>query len=165
MSQSQGGNTLPNIEEALRGFLDLVPLDRRPLLIALAERMAAERYRGWADQVTDTAERQGLIACAAREDEIAHRVESLYPDAASVQSEIVAQNPKLADIGRSLFDPHSLKDQFTLQAQGERLGAATWRSMARKTAEPSAAEVLLSCALLEEESAAFLESLVVDQRT
>ena len=164
MSQSQGGNSLPNIEEALKGFLDLVPLERRPLLISLAERMAAERYRGWANRVTDPAERQGLIACAAREDEIARRVESLYPDAAAVQNEIVAQNPALADLGRTLFEPYSLKDQFALQAQGERLGAATWRSMARKSGEPNTAEVLLGCALLEEESAEFLESIIGDQR-
>ena len=40
-----------------------------------------------------------------------------------------------------------------LQAQGERLGAATWRSFA-------AGAVFLGCALLEEENAACLETLL-----
>jgi hypothetical protein len=160
MSQRKRPNLAPNIGEALGPFLQLVSQEHQPLLIALAERMAAERYREWASQTTDPAERFGLLACGDREDEIARRVESLYPDAATIQAEIVGRIPNLADLNRSLFAPYALHEQFALQAQGERLGAATWRSLARKVETPDAAEVLLSCAPLEEESAVFLESLL-----
>jgi hypothetical protein len=159
MSQRNRPNRIPNIGEALGPFLQLVPQEHQPLLIALAERMAAERYREWASQASDPAERSGLMACSDREDEIAGRVESLYPDAAVIQANIIARIPNLADLNRSLFAPYSLDEQFAIQAQGERLGAATWRSLARKAEDPDAAEVLLSCAPLEEESAIFLESL------
>jgi len=160
MSQPETKQNLPNIQEALSGFLQLVPQDQQPLLIALAERMAADRYRSWAGRVTDPDKQKGLIACGDREDEIARRIESLYPNAAAIQGNIAATTPHLSDLTRSLFEPLSLDDQFALQAQGERLGAATWRSLARKATDPEAAEVLLSCAPLEEESAAFLESLL-----
>ncbi|HKV41485.1 MAG TPA: hypothetical protein VJX67_19920 [Blastocatellia bacterium] len=160
MSQSVNPNVTPNIEEVLRQFVQLVSPEQRPLLIALAERMAAERYRAWAGTISDPAHQSGLIACGDREEEIARRIEALYPGAAAIQSDIVARNPNLADFSRSLFEPYSLNEQFALQAQGERLGAATWRSLAEKSEDPAAVEVLLSCALLEEESAVFLESLL-----
>jgi len=151
---------LPDIAEALRGFLDLVPKDQQPLLIALAERLAAERYRQWAAEVTEPLQKSGLMACADREEEIARRIEGLYPHADAIQADIIARNLNLRELGRSLFGPRSLRDQFALQAQGERLGAATWRSMARKAESADTSNVLLGCALLEEESAAFLESLL-----
>jgi hypothetical protein len=159
MSKSQRPN-FTAITEALSQFLQLVTLEQRPLFVALAERMAAERYRGWAGQVTDGAQRSGLMACADREEEIARRVESLYPDPAGIQAEISTQIPNLAELSRSLFTPYSLNDQLSLQAQGERLGAATWRSLAAKAEDPDAAAVFLSCALLEEESAEFLDSFL-----
>jgi hypothetical protein len=152
----------PDITEALRHLLQLVPKDKQPLLIALAERMAAERYRAWAAQVAHPAHKTGLMACGDREEEIASRIESLYPGAAGIQGDILERNPNLGDINRSLFSPYSLQDQFALQAQGERLGAATWRSLARKAEASNASNVFLSCALLEEESAVFLESLATE---
>ena len=102
----------------------------------------------------------GLLACAGREEEIARRVESLYPDAAAVERRLLDANPDLLELDRSLFAGFSPAQQWTLQAQGERLGAATWRAFAGSPATPDAArETFLACALLEEESAAFLESL------
>jgi hypothetical protein len=159
MSKEQGR---PNITDLLAGFLQLVPQEQQPLLVALAERMAADRYRSWAAQVPDPEHKSGLTACADREDEIARRIEALFSDAAAIQNDILARNPNLPEFTRSLLAPYSLGDQFALQAQGERLGAATWRSMARKTEDSKAAAVFLGCALLEEESADFLESLSLD---
>jgi len=69
--------------EVLARVLQRVPREQQPLLIALAERLAAERYRGWADEVGDADRKAGLLACADREEEIARRVEELYPAAAS----------------------------------------------------------------------------------
>jgi len=149
---------LPNIAEALRPLLQRVPVQRQPLLIALAERLAAERYRKWADEVPESDRKSSLLACAHREEEIARRVEALYPAAEATERDLLAQYPDLLEINRSLFAPYSLEEQFQLQAQGERIGAGTWRSFARHGHDARASEVFRGCALLEEENAAFLES-------
>src|SRR5438093_9352197 len=153
---------LPNIAEVLARILQRVPRGQHAVLIALAERLAAERYRGWATEVGDADRRSRLLACADREEEIARRVEALHPGAAALQRELLAGNPDLVDINRSLFAGRPLAQQFVLQARGERLGAATWRAFAQgeKTAERR--DAFVGCALLEEESAAYLESIAGD---
>ena len=50
--------------------------------------------------------------------------------------------------------------QFRIQAQGERLGAATWRALARQEESRAARETYLACAELEEASALVLEALL-----
>src|SRR5262245_28415482 len=151
---------LPNIGEVIAPILQQVQPRERPLLIALAERMAAERYRGWAAEPSQRSHRSGLLACAEREEAIARRVEALHPAAAALQRDLLAKHPGLERINRELFAGRPLADQFLIQARGERLGAATWRSLARRAEGEAEREVLLGCALLEEESAAFLESLI-----
>jgi hypothetical protein len=69
-------------------------------------------------------------------------------------------NPDLLDVNRTLVAGRPLQEQFRVQADGERLGAATWRSFAKHAGTPAARDALLACALLEEESAAFLESIL-----
>jgi hypothetical protein len=151
---------LPDIAKVLAPLLERVAEEQRPLLIALAERMAAQRYRGWADASPDADQRDRLLACAEREEEIAGRVEALFPDAAAIQQDLRAKNPQLEDINRSIFAPLPHDDQLTLQSRGERLGAATWRSLAKRAASENEREVYLGCAKLEEESAVVLESIL-----
>jgi mannose-6-phosphate isomerase-like protein (cupin superfamily) len=155
-----GEAELPDVAAILGAVLQRVPVRQRPLLIALAERMAAERYRGWAEQVAGGDRQSGLVACADREEEIARRVEALYSDAASVQREILSGNPDLEAINRSVFAARPLHEQFAIQAVAERLGAATWRSFAQEAESDEVRQTLLGCAHLEEESAAYLESLL-----
>ncbi len=150
---------LPNLAELLGRVLQRVPARDRPLLIALAERMAAERYRGWAADPAQRSHRAGLLACADREEEIARRVESLHPAAPSVQRAMLAEHPDLEHINRELFAGRPLAEQFAIQARGERLGAATWRSVAKQSEVEAERQTFLGCASLEEESAAYLESL------
>ena len=152
--------SLPNVAELLGRVLGRVAPGERPLLIAFAERLAAKRYRGWAADPADQSRRFELLACADREEEIARRVESLYPEVAAVQRELLAKHPDLEEINRALFADRPLEEQFAIQARGERLGAATWRSLARHAAVAAERQTFLSCALLEEESAATLESLL-----
>ena len=149
--------TLPDLAEVLGRVLQRVPREQQPLLVALAERLAAERYRGWARE--DPEHAAGLLECAAREEEIARRVEALHPTHESTTRELMARNPDLLEINRSLFVALSLAEQLALQARGERLGAATWRAFARADSDPERRDAFLACALLEEESAAFLESV------
>jgi hypothetical protein len=149
---------LPDIGQVLAPILARVPAEHRPLLVALAERLAADRYRGWAAAAGDLQRRERLLACAVREEDIAGRVEALYPDAARVQRDIAARNPDLLEVNRALFADRPVEDQYTIQARGERLGAATWRSLAKQV--PHARETFLACAELEEASAAVLESFL-----
>ena len=71
-----------------------------------------------------------------------------------------AANPDLEEINRSLFAGRPIRQQFTIQAMGERLGAATWRAFAAHAKDAPARVAFLACAALEEESARFLESLL-----
>jgi hypothetical protein len=154
---------LPNLAQALGPLLQRVPADHQPLFIALAERMAAQRYRMWANTVPEMNRKSALLACADREEEIARRVESLYPDAASVQKELLANNADFGATSQAFFAPYSIDEQFAIQAQGERLGAATWRSFAKRASDLQARDVFLSCAVLEEQSAEYLELIASDR--
>lgn len=149
---------LPNVAQLLGRVLARVPEPQRPLLIAFAERLAAERYRGWA-AIADAERRPGLLRCADREEEIARRVESLHADADAEQQRILAANPDLPEINRSVFADRPLAEQFAIQAQGERAGAALWRALARAAPSDRTRDEYLACARLEEESATYLESL------
>ncbi len=154
----------PDLAALLGGVLQRVPRAHRPLFIAIAERMAAERYRIWAKETRDDARAPHLLACAEREEEIARRVESLYDEADSVRRELLEQNPDLEEINRSIFADRPLEEQFTIQARGERAGAATWRYFAQHAESETTREEFLRCAELEEESAACLESLLDGRR-
>ena len=149
----------PSVGEVIGQVLGRVSRERRPLLLAIAERMAAERYRGWAADVDDPEVRAGLIACAAREDEIADRVEAVFPDPAAVQQRLLATFPELPQLNRDVFAGRPLADQFAIQAAGERVGAATWRAFAAAWPDAAAREAFLACAPLEEASAEFLDGL------
>jgi hypothetical protein len=151
---------LPNVAALLGRVLARVPDAQRPLLIALAERLAAERYRGWAIDAGSPERRTSLLDCADREEEIARRVESLFSDATAQQLAIREANPDLGEINRSVFAGRPQADQFAIQAQGERAGAALWRSLAETATSPSARDAYLQCARLEEESAAVLEAIL-----
>ena len=73
MSSTPG---LPNIAEFVAPLLERISPEQRPLLIAIAERMAAQRYRGWAEASEQASLRSELLACADREEEIASQVEA-----------------------------------------------------------------------------------------
>jgi hypothetical protein len=151
---------LPDVGAVLAPLLAQVPRAQQPLLIALAERMAAERYRGWAGEWDAPDGRAALLACAAREEEIAAKVEALFPDAAALQRDLRAKHPELPELNRSLFAGRPLAEQFAIQANGERLGAATWRSFARQEEDGARRAALLACAELEEASAKVLDGLL-----
>jgi hypothetical protein len=155
---NRAATSLPNVGEVLGGLLARVPEADHPLFVAIAERMAAERYRGWADAMP--AQRASLLACSEREEDIARRVESLHGDAGARQQRIRAQMPELAEINQSVFAGRPLEEQFAIQAQGERVGAGFWRSLATPSASAHARRTYLECAELEERNAELLESLL-----
>lgn len=150
---------LPSVGELIAPIIGDVPEEQRPLLVALAEKIAAGRYRDWAEQASGS-DRHALLACADREEEIARRVESLYPDAAAVQADLLVKHPDIEQAYRDLFSGHQIQDQYAIQADGERLGAATWRALARDADRDEQRKVFFDNAELEEASAAMLEALV-----
>ena len=160
MSSATAAKTeLPNVGELLGRLLERLPTSEHPLFVAVAERMAAERYRGWAE-IAPTEQRAGLLACSVREEGIAGRVESLHENAAARQQAIRAASPELTHLNRNTFAGRPLGQQYAIQAQGERIGAGLWRSLAKAGASEHAKRIYLECAALEEENAEFLEKLI-----
>jgi len=160
MSQPDSTTDLPDVAQILGPLLARVPRHEQPLLLAIAERMAAERYRGWGEQPALAMHRTRLVACAEREEEIATRIEGLYPDAAATQARLRAENPDLGEINRSLFAGRPLAEQLTIQARGERLGNLTWQSFAKASSDAATRETFATCADLEVASAEVLEGIL-----
>jgi hypothetical protein len=152
-------DALARLAELLAPIMGSLTSAERPAFVALAERIAAGRYRAWAEQAKQDESRVALLACADREEEIASRVEAATPGAAEIQARVEAEHPDVASGYQSLFDGLALEQQLALQAQAERTGAATWRAFAANAA-PALAEIFHACAALEEESATTLEALV-----
>lgn len=150
---------LPDVGAILGPVIASIAPAERPLFLALAERLAAERYRRWAGEVDEAERRVGLLACAAREDEIASRVEAVFPNAAVVQARLRVDHPELVTVADEIFGGRPLAERFAIQASGERAGAAAWRALAAAVPEGPAREAFLACAPLEAASAAYLESL------
>ena len=153
-------SSIPNVAEILAGVLRNIDPKLQPFLLAKLERLAAQRYRSWASDHPDQSVRGGLLACADREDEIATRVESLVPNATAIQDKLLSAHPELLDLNRTLFEGRPLEVQFTMQAEGERAGAAAWLAYAAAALDPSVREVLESCSPLEQANADFLQSLL-----
>ena len=149
-----------SIAGILQAAIALNPPEDPRIFVALAERIAAERYRGWAESVDDEARRRILLECAAREEYIAGRVEALRPDAVALQEQILKDHPDLPSQYKAVLDGMTLRDQFAAQAEAECAGAAAWRAFAATCSDPKEAETLLSCAPLEEASAAALEQII-----
>lgn len=153
-------NPKPNVAEILAGVLRRIDPKLQPFLLAKLERLAAERYRSWASDHTDQSVREGLLACADREEQIATRVESLEPNATAIQDNLLSDHPELLDLNRTLFEGRPLEVQFAMQAEGERAGAAAWLAYSAGASDPSVREVLQSCSPLEQANADFLQSLL-----
>ncbi len=150
----------PGVLEVLGPIVARFPRPEQPAFVALAERLAAKRYRGWAEQVKAPEARRALLDCADREEEIAARVEARIDGVEAIQGRIAAEHPDLAARYGDLFGDASLAEQLAIQAEAERVGAATWRAFAEDDPVSERAEEFRACARLEEESAEVLEGLV-----
>ena len=151
---------IPNVAEILAGVLRTIEPKLQPLLLAKLERFAAQRYRTWSGDHPNQSVKEGLLACADREEEIARRVESLVPDASAIQNKLLADHPELLDLNRTLFEGRPIEVQYAMQAAGERAGADAWKAYATAASNPSDRESLDSCSPLEQANADFLETLL-----
>ncbi len=151
--------SIPNFGALLAPYIAQVPESARPRFLAMLERGAAERYRMWAEALPQQA--SGLLACAAREDEIADRIEQLFHIDEAMVLVLQAPLPAARDTYYAIFDGLDAFDQLAIQADAERQGATAWRGIAAGISDPLIRVELEQCSLLEERSADFLDALIV----
>lgn len=149
----------PNFGALLAPYIDSVPKDAVPAFLASLERTAAERYRMWSDSVPEHSE--GLLQCAAREDEIATRVEALFPAPRQDQQEAIrAAIIPARDTYYEVFANYTPLEQMAIQAKAERQGAAAWRAMIDANNDDALNTELEEIAQIEEVSADYLDALL-----
>ena len=150
---------VPNFGELLAQYISAVPETAVPAFLARLERTAADRYRMWAKAVPEHAE--GLLTCAAREDDIADRAEQIYP--ATEAEQIAAMDSAIVPARETyyqVFANLTAIEQMTIQAKAERQGAAAWRAMIAAENDEAIKASLEKMALIEEASADYLDSLL-----
>ncbi len=148
----------PDFRLLLAPFIEKIPESSRPAFLAALERGAADRYRGWAE--ASLANASGLLACADREDEIAQRVDKLFPADAEGRASIESTIPEARIAYYEVLDCLSITEQWHVQASAERQGAEAWRLLASQQSDEAVKQELLACADLEEQSAAHLTGLL-----
>ncbi len=153
--------SVPDFGLLLAPFIGTVPETAVPAFLARLERTAADRYRMWAEAVPEHA--KGLLECADREDEIADRVERIYP--ATAPEEIAAMESAIGPAKNTYYEVFAHLtpvQQMSIQAKAERQGAAAWRAMIEQENDGDTREALEQCALIEEASADYLDRLLAD---
>lgn len=156
-------NALPDIASMLLEVITSVPEPSRPRLLALLERTAAGRYEGWAKELP--AHAPELLACAARENEIAATAEKIFPLDAAGREKLEAPLESTREAYFAALAPLAIRDQFRLQAIAERAGGGAWRAMAAALGDAKARAALERSGDLEEANAAALDALVVKLRS
>lgn len=148
-----------SIVEAFAPLLPDVSPDEVPMIIAMLERLAADRYRGWLEQTGDPVERAGLAACIAREEEIAAFIESLEGDPASRAKALNDRFPDMSERYDAVMAGRTRAEQLRIQAEGE-LGGADYMRQFAAAAQGAVAARFASLALCEEANSTFLRELI-----
>ncbi len=149
---------IPNFGQLLAPFIGRVPPVMMPRFLALLERGAADRYREWAAMLP--AHTDVLSQCAASEDEIADRVESVFALDPALRDELLAPLPAAKQTYLDAFSGLDVWDQLRVQANAERQGAQAWRNIASRTTDQRVIDELAACSALEEQSADRLDALI-----
>lgn len=147
---------IPNFGELLAEHLGAVPQEAYGYLLSQLDRTAADRYRGWAEEVPE--HREGLLACAAREDEIADRAAAMFPPTDEHRELVASIIPKAKATYYSAFEPYTPIEQMYIQANAERQGANAWQNL--KAAYPDKAGELDRLSEIELGSADYLDELL-----
>lgn len=129
-----------------------------PLMLASLERMAAEKYRAWAEQTTNPVEARGLLECAAREEAIADFIESLDENSSVRLAELQAGITQAQALYDGVLEGQDRQEQFRRQAAGE-LGGADFLRQFRATHTGAVAAQYEALALGEEANSRFLSVL------
>lgn len=153
MSQSE------SITDAFLPLVPEIPEEQIPMMIAILERIAAAKYRGWAGSSEDPIERSGLLACEARELEIADFIESLYPDPTSVVDSITKKFPDLEARYDAVMAGRTREEQFRIQSSAE-LGGVDFMQQFASANSGAVAARFVSLASCEEANSKFLAALI-----
>jgi hypothetical protein len=149
---------VPQFGELLAEHLQGVPPEAYPYLLSELERTAADRYRGWAEQVPE--HREVLRACAAAEDEIADRVAALFPPTDAHRALVGEIVPRAKAVYYAAFDGFTAREQLCIQAAAERQGAEAWQRL--KAAHPEHGDALDALSVLERGSADRVDALLAE---
>jgi hypothetical protein len=149
---------IPAFGALLAPYIGQLPAEIMPRFLALLERGAAARYRGWAEALPEHAE--VLLTCSAAEDEIADRIDGAFVMDPSLREQLEAPLPGARDTYYAAFHGYDVWDQLRIQADAERQGANAWRRIATATTDPAVLEQLATCSALEEASADRLDALI-----
>ena len=153
---------LPDLGLVLAPLLAELEGGERPGFLARLERVAGERYRGWAAAEAPQ-HAAALLECARSEHEIAERAERLFPLSAAQTAKLDALLPRARELYAAIFVGRTLPEQFAVQAAAERLGGSAWRGIAAAAGLPHAMrEALATCSALEEANAARLEKMLAN---
>lgn len=152
-------NQPESITDAFLPLVPEIPEEQIPMMIAILERIAAGKYRGWASSSEDPIERGGLLACEARELEIAEFIESLYPDPKSVINSLSKRFPDLAARYDAVMEGKTRAEQFRIQSEGELGGVDFMHQFASANSGVVAAR-FVSLASCEEANSKFLAALI-----
>ena len=148
-----------SIAGAFEPLLPLVSEAEVPMVVAIIERIAAGKYRAWAEQSEDDIERDGLLACALREDEIANFIESLQPDPQGMIASLRERIPDFEERYDAVMADLSRTEQLRVQAEGE-MGGSGYMSLFAEAAAGAVAARFESLAMLEEANAKYLSRLI-----
>jgi hypothetical protein len=149
---------VPQFGELLRPHISSVPAGARPAFLSGLERSAAARYRAWA--VDDPGHADELLACAAREDEIADLVAGLFPISDEDRAAVDEALPAAVALYYDVFEPYGLNEQLYLQSEAELQGAQAWVGLATQVTDPQARAVLARCTELEQESSRVVRAVL-----
>ena len=149
---------VPNFGELLAPYIGAVQAEHVPNFLALLERGAASRYRGWAEMWPENCD--GLLACAGREDEIADIVQGLFPIPAAAQTVLEELLPPALKVYYQVFEGMPVQEQLAIQADAELQGAAAWRAMLGDETPAEVTAGLERCSHLEELSSAYVKGIL-----
>jgi hypothetical protein len=145
--------------ERLRPLLAECSLGEQLYIGAVLENRSGDRYRQLAAGASDAALARGLRECAEREDAIAERLRAGFHDIIRAPADLARLLEQIQGHVVALFGGHGIQQQFQIQARVERGGEGFWKELAASEADPARKALLLECAALEAQSAAFLERL------
>ena len=149
---------VPQFGALLRDHIQSVPAEAQPAFLAGLERSAAERYRGWAEQLPDHADE--LLACAASEDRIADIVSGLFPIDADTQARIDAALPAAVAVYYDVFEPYTPVEQLYLQSEAEIQGSQAWVRMSEQITDQATLAALRECTELELQSSVAAKAIL-----
>lgn len=151
---------IPNFDEVLGGLLARVTDAHRPLLIAMLERVAAAKYREWGALPEFESDKEAILGCATREEEIADKIEALYPDALAIEQTITDALPELGQVADNLFGDRTVLHQMAVLSAGERSGGRVWADLAQAEQAENSRDAMASCISLENANADVLDGIL-----